>query len=60
MKNARARHAKLLFLPTKSMQICDILVAVPLSLLKFPIREFKIYDADVNENVTSKYNVALS
>ena len=23
-------------------------------------REFKIYDADVDENVTSKYNVALS
>ena len=27
---------------------------------EFANRDFKIYDADVDENVTSKYNVALS
>ena len=42
---------------------CSLPVAVRVlktRVLKLPNRDFKIYDADVDENVISKYNVALS
>ena len=39
VKNARAGRAKLFFCPL-NMQICDVLVAVAVSLLKFPCNNF--------------------
>ena len=45
---------------------CQLLLAIHYYILRWISRsrlfnrEFKIYDADVDENVTSKYNVALS